>query len=397
MSIQTPTTKELSDNIIASFEATLNQSTPLLPKSFLRVLAKVLAGVWVILYKYGGFILLQQFVRTASDQPTEINGQTVTPLDEWGELVGIGAPAAATKAELLIDITVENQVGVLPPNSQLLNSSNGVTYLTSGAVALNAPVVQAVIVAASDQSGGDGSGSIGNLEPGAVVTFANPLANVAREATVVSQVVTGSDAESADAYRQRILDKFQKRPQGGAYADYEQWAEEPPGILNAYPYTSDCPGQVDVYIEATPESSGSPDGIPTPAQLQEALDSINFDQNGLATRRPANALANTFAITRRAFEVEVVALVVDDLAQTQQDITAAVEEWFFARAPYIEGLTVPPRQDRITQAGVAGVVDDIVSAAGGIFGGVNISTGVSPVDAYTLGIGEKAKATVTFA
>jgi len=101
MSIQTPTTKELSDNIIASFEATLNQSTPLLPKSFLRVLAKVLAGVWVILYKYGGFILLQQFVRTASDQPTEINGQTVTPLDEWGELVGIGAPAAATKAELL--------------------------------------------------------------------------------------------------------------------------------------------------------------------------------------------------------------------------------------------------------------------------------------------------------
>lgn len=277
MSLQTPTTKEINDNIIAQLEASLNQTIPLLPKSFLRVLARALSGVFVLLYKYGGFMFLQVFVRTATISSTVVNGRELSPLLEWGRLVGVGDPAAATNAELLIDITVETQTGTLPSGTQLLNSSNGVTYITIGAVALDAATVQATIRAVSDQAGGGGAGAIGNLDPGAVVSFANPLANVSRNAVVASQTVTGADGESTEAYRQRIIDRFQKRPQGGAYADYEQWGEEPAGILNVYPYTSECPGQVDLYVEATEASSGSPDGIPTSAQLQEVLDSVELD------------------------------------------------------------------------------------------------------------------------
>lgn len=397
MSLQTPTTKQISDNIIAQLEASLNQTIPLLPKSFLRVLAKALAGVFVLLYKYGGFMFLQMFVRTSSASDTTVNGLVVNPLTEWGRLIGIGDPASATNAELIIDITVENQTGVLPSNTQLVNTSNGVTYITIGAVQLNASVVQATVRASSDQAGGGGAGAIGNLDPGAIVSFANPLANVARNAIVVSQVVTGADGESTDAYRERIIDRFQKRPQGGAYADYEQWGEEPAGIINVYPYTSDCPGQVDVYVEATPESSGDPDGIPTAAQLQEVLDSIELDQDGRATRRPANALANTFPITRTGFDVRVTGLQVDNLAQVQQTITQAIEEYFLDREPFIEGLSVLPRRDRITRSAVGGVVDDIVSANGGIFSSVIVSQSNVNVELYSLGIGEKAKAaTVAF-
>lgn len=397
MSLQTPTTKQISDNIIAQLEASLNQTIPLLPKSFLRVLAKALAGVFVLLYKYGGFMFLQIFVRTASASDTTINGHIVNPLTEWGRLIGIGDPAPATNAELLIDITVENQTGVLPSNTQLVNTTNGVTYITIGAVALDASIKQATIRASSDQAGGGGSGAIGNLDPGAIVSFANPLANVARNAVVVSQTVTGADGESIDAYRERIIDRFQKRPQGGAYADYEQWGEEPAGVINVYPYTCDCPGQVDVYVEATPESSGDPDGIPTPAQLQEVLDSIELDQDGRATRRPANALANTFPITRTGFDVRVTGLIVDNLSQVQQTITQAVEEYFLDREPFIEGLSVLPRRDRITRSAVGGVVDDIVSANGGIFSSVIVTQNSVNVELYGLGIGEKAKAaTVTF-
>lgn len=397
MSLQTPTTKQISDNIIAQLEASLNQTIPLLPKSFLRVLAKALAGVFVLLYKYGGFMFLQIFVRTASASDTTVNGQIVNPLTEWGRLIGVGDPAPATNAELLIDIPVENQTGVLPSNTQLVNTTNGVTYITIGAVTLNAPTVQATIRAASDQAGGGGAGAIGNLDPGAIVSFANPLANVARNAVVVSQTVTGADGESIDAYRERIIDRFQKRPQGGAYADYEQWGEEPSGIINVYPYTSDCPGQVDVYVEATPESSGDPDGIPTAAQLQEVLDSIELDQDGRATRRPANALANTFPITRTGFDIRVTGLQVDNLASVQASITQAIEEYFLEREPFIEGLSILPRRDRITRSAVGGVVDDIVSANGGIFSSVILSQGGVNVELYALGIGEKAKAaTVTF-
>lgn len=394
MSLTTPTTKEINDNIIAQLEASLNQSIPLLPKAFLRVLAKALAGVFILLYKYGGFIFLQIFVRTASGKDTTVNGVIVNPLKFWGRLIGIGDPTPATNAELLIDITVTNQTGTLPSGTQLVNSDNGVTYITIGSVALTAPIVQATIRAASDQAGGGGAGAIGNLDPGAIVTFANPLANVDRSATGVAQVVTGSDAETTEAYRQRIIDRFQKRPQGGAYADYEQWGEEAAGVINVYPYTGD-PGEVDVYSEATVESSGSPDGIPTAAQLQAVLDLINLDSNGLASRRNANAFVNSFPITRTGFDVTVTGISgVDDLAQVKTDVTAAVTEYFLSVEPFIAGLSVPPRNDQLTRTRVSAIVEDIVTAAGGTFTSAIFNTTGTPgsLSAYVLGEGEKAKA-----
>lgn len=397
MSLQTPTTAEISANIIAQLEATLNQTIPLLPKSFLRVLAKTLAAVFILLYKYGGFTFLQIFVSTASINETTINGVEVSPLIAWGRLIGVGDPVAATQAELLIDITVENQVGSLPAGSQLINSANGVTYITIGAVLLDAPTVQATIRAVSDQVGGGGAGAIGNLEPGDIVSFANPLSNVARDAVVDSQVVTGADAEGTEIYRQRIIDRFQARPQGGAYADYRIWGEEVAGIINIYPYTGIDPGEVDVYAEATVESSGDPDGIPTATQLQAVADSIELDENGLATRRPANAFVNVFPITRTGFDTEIFGLSVDNPGQVQGDIEDAINEFFLAREPFVDGLTIPPRKDRITRSALIGLVEDIVTAANGSFTTVTFTpTGVvGSLELYILGQGEKSKSTGT--
>lgn len=399
MSLTTPTTAEINANIIAQLEAALGQSIPFLPKSFLRVLARALSGVFILLYKYGGFIFQQMFVRTASDQDTTVNGVVVNPLKEWGRLIGVGDPTAATNAELLIDITVTTQVGALPSGTQLVNAGNGVTYITIGSVLLNAATVPATIRAVSDQAGGAGAGAIGNLSPGAVVTFANPLANVDRATVVVSQAVTGSDGETTDAYRQRVIDRFQKRPQGGAYADYEQWGEEAPGIINVYPYTG-APGQVDVYAEATVASSGSPDGIPTAAQLQSVLDLINLDSAGLASRRNANAFANVFPITRTGLEVLVTGISgVGDLAAVQADITTAITEYLLSAEPFIVGVSVLPRRDQITRTRISALVEDITTAAGGTFISAvfNVLGAPTKLSIYTLGEGEKAKAdSVTF-
>lgn len=392
MSLETPTIQEISDNIVAQMSASLNQTIPLLPKSFIRVLAKTLAGVFILLYKYGGFTFLQIFVSTASTKETTINGKILTPLIEWGRLIGVGDPVAATQAELNVEVIVEVQSGTLPSGTQL-TGTNGVTYITIGGIGLDASTKEVTVRAVNDQAGGNGAGTIGNLDAGATLSFANPLANVARDVEVLAQVVTGADAENIEVYRQRVIDRFQKRPQGGAYADYELWGEETAGIINCYPYTSTNPGQVDVYVEATPESSGNPDGIPTPAQLQAVLDSIELDQAGLATRRPANALANTFAITRTGFDVRVLGLTADDLAQVKTDIELAITDYFLDREPFIVGLSIPPRKDRITKASVSGVVDDVVTAAGGTFTNafIYLEGTTSLVDVYSLGEGEKAK------
>jgi len=385
---QTPTTKQVSDNIVAQVSAQLAQTIPFFPKSFIRVISQALSGLVVVLYKYAGFIWLQLFVRTASDAETTINGRVVRPLREWGALVGIDEPKAATQAELMVSVAVTNQTGFLRTGSQLIFPSTGVTYLVTGDVALTATTVTAVVRASGDQQGGDGAGVIGNLPNGSQLQFANPLPNVGRVATVTGQVATGANAEDVEVYRQRILDRFQKRPQGGAYADYEQWGEEAAGVLNVYPYTSACPGQVDIYVESATE----PDGIPTTAQIQAALDLIEFDQNGLASRRPIGALVNGFPIARLAFDVRVLGLSVPgDLATVRDQIQAALTDYFLSREPYIVGLSVGVRTDRVTATAVGGVVDQVVGAAGGVFTTLQVKRNGVDASVYILGIGEKAK------
>jgi len=368
----TPTTKEINDNIIAQLEVSFSQSVPILPKSFLRVLSR------------------QLFVRTASDQPTLVNGQIVTPLTFWGRLVGTGDPAAATHAELTIDVTVETQTGSLSSGSQLVSTQNGVTYIVIGDVLLDAPIVSASVRAAADQSGGGGAGTIGNLEIGATLSFANPLANVGRDTTVTAQTAIGADAETTENYRQRVLDRFQKRPQGGAPSDYELWGEEPVDIVSVYPYTGASPGEVDVYAEAVATGS-NPDGIPTTVQLQGVLDSIVLDDNGLASRRPANAFVNVYPISRTAFDVTVIGLSVSDPAQVQAGIDSAAKEYFLSAEPFIPGLSALPRRDRIDQPTLSAIISNIISASGGTFTSVLLELDSTPISSHTLSIGEKAK------
>jgi len=397
MSLTTPTTKAIADNIIAQLESTLNQTIPLLPKAFNRVLAKALAAIYVILYKYGGFIFLQIFVSTASAQETDINGKTVIPIVEWGRLIGVGDPVPAVNAEILVDVTVENQVGSLPVGSQLINSTNGVTYITTADVLLNAPVIQVTVRASRDQAGGDGGGAIGNLDPGEIITFANPLANVASDTVVVSTSVTGADGEDINTtYRQRVIDRFKKRPQGGAYADYEIWGERTPGVIRIYPYTG-APGEVDVFSEVSTDID--PDGIPPPATLLAVFENIELDENGRATQRNANAFVNSLPITRTGFDVDVVDLLSSDLPQLKLDIIAALVEFFLGREPFIDGLSILPKTNTITATSVISIVENIVALDGGSFTAATfkLNSGGGNLTSFTLGNGEKAKSVlVTF-
>jgi len=373
-------------------QSAINQKIPLLPKSFLRVLAKSLAAIFTILYKYGSFQFLQIFVSSATIKDTEILGTSVSPLKEWGILFGVGLPKLASAAELTIEIDITAQSGQIKLGTQFLGTSNGVLYLASQSIPLDASTIRIPVVASSDASGSTGSGVIGNLQVGASLTFVNPIANANRIASVYSVDEVGVEAESEAAYRQRVVDRFQKRPQGGAYADYEVWAESTPGVLNAYPYTGALPGTVDVYIEA----ADTTDGIPSTELLEQAAALIELDEDGRATRRPVGALVTTRPITRATFDVEVFGLVVDNPGAVQANITEAIQSYFLSREPFIVGVSVAPRNDRITSSAVAGIVDDIVSSVNGIFSTVTVKRATVPVILYALGIGEKAKATVGF-
>jgi uncharacterized phage protein gp47/JayE len=391
MSLATPTTQQIQDNIVAQVSSKISQTIPLFPKAFTRVFAAALAGIFILLYKYGGFTFLQIFVATATWDETEVNGKKIRPLVEWGRLIGVGDPLDAQPAQLLVRVTVTNQVGSLPGGSQLLRTETQVLYQSVAARVLDAATVDITVKASSDRDGNGGVGSIGNLQAGDIIQFANPLPNVKRDVVVLSQSVTGADAETLEAYRQRIVRRFQRKPQGGAYADYAGWSESVPGIVAAYPYTG-APGEVDVYVEASEASSGSPDGIPTGAQLAAVVAAINYDVNGLASNRPANAAVNVLAITRKPFNFTVVGLTAPDLPAAKETLEAAVDDHLRSREPYIEGLSSLPRLDRVTAAAIGGVIDDAVSAVGGTVTSVVLLDGITTLNAYTLGRGETCRA-----
>jgi len=398
MTLQVPTIQELNDLIIAQVEAKLSQTIPLLPKAFNRVIAKVFAGVFIILYKYGGFMFLQMFVETMTNQETMINGVPVKPLTAVGVMMGVGPPTEAVPAEVDFDFTVLLPTGAdtLPSGTPILNDASGITYVTIGDTAYGGagPATETVTIrAASDQQGGNGAGDQGNVDNATVLSFVAPPANVDPDGVVSAQSVTGVDEESESVYKSRIFARFQTPPQGGAYADYSIWGETVTGVINVYPYTGD-PGEVDVYSEVSTDLDA--DGIPDAAKLLEVYNAIEVDVAGLATRRPANAFVNSLAIARTAFTVEVYGITAPSVSEAETAVTAAVEAWFLDREPYIPGWSVGVRKDQITDTAIGGVVQDVMAALGGLFTSVILKEAAVAFQIRTLAAGEKCKATVSY-
>lgn len=393
MSLQQPTITDIKDLIIQGVESSFNQTLKLLPKSFIRVLAVVLAGIYIQLFKYGGFIFLQIFVSTASFRETTIFGNTLTPLIEWGRLLGVGDPTPAVQTELTIEVDVELLGEDLTVGTQFISTINGVIYITTETINLDTNPKQISVLASTP-------GSIGNLSPGDILQTVNPIAQIARDAEIISVDIAGIDSESEENYRLRVIQRKQVPPQGGALADYRAWANEVAGVVNSYPYTGDA-GEVLVYVEGD-KAIYPPDGIPDSTKLLEVAASI--DQ---ATRRPVTAIIdpdgdstydNILPITRRAFDVTVNGLSVQNPSSVQDQIETELILYLFDREPFIEGLSVAPRKDIVSLNTIIGIISNVVTANNGTFTSVSVATGGAPVADFVLGPGETAKLGVlTFA
>lgn len=386
--------KEISGSIIAQFESVLNQKIPSFQKSFMRAHSQATASVFVMLEHYGVFMTKQIFVKTCSDKPINVLGSQLIPLKEHGEQAGVSPQKQGQRAEHTVSVIVEQLGSTLDAGTQLQSSQNGFTYITAQSYLLDTNPFTIDVKAADDPTLNNGVGSNGNLTNGDELAFVNPLAQVAKVATVTGQLVAGADPETSQSYRKRVQKAFKRRKQGGALVDVELWSLEVPGISGAYPYTGQ-PMEVDVYVEATPESSGSPDGIPTPTQLEQVKQSIEYDENGKASRRPVGMFVNTYPITRKGFNVTVSGVVAVNDVQVKEQIEKGIRDFFLDAEPFITGLSVPPRKDSISKIAVEGMINDIIRANNATFLGAAIFEYADnrPVDiSYQLSKGEKAKA-----
>jgi uncharacterized phage protein gp47/JayE len=399
MTIPRKTAKEVSDEIIAQLETSLNTIIPLLDKSCIRQLSKALGGSYVLLYMYANWILLQQFIKTASNTEIDLNGIILNPLQAHGDLVGI-LQGVGQRTELTVEISVISQGGTITSGEQIVNPETQMIYVVVGDVSLDDDIVTSTIRATI-------AGVLGNVDTGSTLSFVSPPSAVEKDVMVIDVEQDGVDPEKTEAYRERILERWMARPQGGSYADYKNWAEEVTGVRNAFVYsgwgTGGSPGwdpnpvaggtagMVFLYIEDDVDD----DGVPTQTLLDTVAEYIEGDGAGLANRRPVNAYVKVLGITRTEVDVEISGLTVDveDDTGVRDAIEESIEEYLYDRYPGGQaGYTVlPPRRDIVSQTELGGIVARVVGGYSGIIGGITITIDGSEEVTYYLQEGERAK------
>jgi hypothetical protein len=365
------TAKEISDIVVAQLELSFNQSIPLAPKAFNRVLAKICGLVYVALFQFAGFILLQMFVKYASNKEFTVGGIKLTPLQMWGDLVGIFQGTGA-RWEGTVTATVLNPTGTLLSGSQIVDTATEELYITIGDTPIAGATITPTVRAVNYSAAAD-------LNIGDTLEFVSAPPQLEKVVTVASETVEGADPEDTEAFRERILQFFAARPQGGAYADYWEWGTEVQGVDNVYPYAGGTdgiptsgPGQVDVYVK-----SDTGDGTASAPLLASVA--ANIEQTaatGLANRRPVNAFVNTVSIYLDTVDFVISGLSAPDAVATKADIETALSNYVNSRENYIVGLTVLPRQDFITSTEAGGIAGRAAAANGGTITGVSLSRSV---------------------
>jgi uncharacterized phage protein gp47/JayE len=388
-----PDLNSLYTEIKASFASTYNQNVSPLPKSFLNILSKVLAGLMNAVYKYGNFTSKQIFLNTASFELITLDdGTVIRPLVEVARKYGIGEPTPATQAELEAQATVI-AAGTIPSGTQLTNKATGVIYTTTQDYTVASGTVNLSILASGDATNTGGFGVIGNMEIGDIVTFVNPQITAA-EASIVTILTTAADAETEDKYRNKAITAAKQERLPNNYLWYREEAEEL-GTVRVYPYTSSTAGFIDIYVKSVLAGSV----IPTQTQLDEVLNAVTFDDSGI-NQLPANiAGINVLPVTTKTFSITISTINSNnEIASIQTAITAALQDLFANYEPYISAIDVTDaRKDLIDTQEINGVVYSTAKALGATVGSITlfeiVSGNASTITKYLLDKNELATLT----
>lgn len=240
-SFSRPTLPQIRQRILNDLKSGMDGVDAFLRRSFLYVYGVSISGLVHGMYGYLDWIARQHFVDTAEDEQ----------LDRHATFWLKAGRKAATKAVGTVTFTGDN--GTAVNIGTKLQNASGLEYVTttagvieSGTLVLN---IEAVL-----------PGISGNMEAGASLIFVSPIAGVQAIATA-GILSSGTDTETDDDLRDRVLTRVRKPPHGGADFDYIAWAKEVPGVTRAWAKFNG-PGKVilrfmmdDTYPDGIPEAA----------------------------------------------------------------------------------------------------------------------------------------------
>ena len=394
MAYKNKTIEEVQQLLLRSFEHEFNTQLRILPKSFIKVLCKVFAGIFIILYKLVGWYFLQMFPETADWQEVTILGVKLRPLVKLGVLFGVGEPLVGVQWRGVITVDVLTPGSVLYSGTQLKSSVTGKLYIIEETKTL-LQAKESISVVCTE------IGTAGNIEQNDTLNFINPYGFIKTESVVSSVTRVGLDNELESSYRNRVVNRFRLQPQGGSLADYRIWASGVPGVLNVYPYNDkEQPGGVLLCVSGIPEVYA--DRIPDSGLLKKVGEACTYDpETGKATRKPLTAVldpkndgsyANVKPVTVAAFDVVISGVSGGTPADFAQVVKPALQNYFLDRDLYIRGLSDDNnRVNVISKNHIITVVNQIAVSVKAVFGTAEIKKGAGVIDMYTLDNGELAK------
>ena len=288
----------------------------LLRRSALRVLAWVQAGLAHLHYGFLDWISRMAVPFTAEAEF----------LEAWAALKGVTrkAPSATTGTA-----TFAGTNGVVIPAATAVNRSDNVGFVTGSAVTIASGSAVVSMTAAV-------AGSAGNFDAGTVFTLAVAIAGVSPVSTSSAQVTAGTDLETDDSLRTRMLQVYAAPPQGGDRMDYIEWALSVPAVTRAWiaPMLMG-PGSVSVYVMmdvANASHQGFPQGTNGVSTGDPRAAPATGDQltvaNAILPVQPVTALVYVNAPIAYPVNVTVADLGANNTAAMQSSITAALVDMF---------------------------------------------------------------------
>lgn len=312
------------------------------PGGFLWRITQYLAGLASESYSYLDWIAKQSVPWTATGEH----------LHAWASLRGV-EQKDATPASGTIQFTGTS--GSVIAQGTVLLRSDGAQFATQAEAQIGAGGTATVAITAVEP------GAAGNTAQGASFTLTNPILGVQGTATATTEIGGGTDLESDELFRSRMLRVYQQPPQGGAIRDYEQWALEIPAVTRAWcnPHGEGL-GTVVLYVmmdELREAQQGFPQGTDGGAALETRVTTATGDQLMVADviypLRPATAMVHVKAPTAHDIDITIANLSANTQA-IRDSIQVAIKAKLYSVATALGG-TVYPSDINAAIDSVAGV------------------------------------------
>lgn len=324
MAFERPTLSELVDRVQADLVSRLGLSSPVLRRSVVYVLARVIAAAVHMLYGTLSYLSRQVFP-DLSDEEYLVRQAALFGTDRTEADYAQG------------DVVFTGTNGTNIPAGTAVVRADGYRYTTDALVTIAVGTATAAVTS-------DSAAANANASSGTTLTLESPISGINSTSTVDSGGLTsGADQETVSALRTRLLERMQSPPHGGTAADYIAWAKEVSGVTRAWCYPlEDGPGTVTVRFVRDGDASLIPDSGEV-SDVQDYIDAVRPVTADVTVEAPvAVPLAMTIEVT-------------PDTATIRAAVEAEIEDMLLAYAE--PGGTILLSQIEVAVGTASGVTD----------------------------------------